>query len=181
MREVSKVRFRHTSVICIALVLLLVLAAACDNQPAAPGFKRGQPAPDFTLSDISGNTFTLSAKRGSVVLLNFWLPGSDDGRTVLNEIAAALVRLKARGLVALTVAPGGTERAVRQAISGQPYTWPFAVDSVGELNAVYGLGSVTAFPVCIFITPSGKYDSMHTGLIDRLTIEQAFGFAQRGN
>ena len=35
----------------------------------------GQPAPDFTLSDIQGHAVRLSALRGRVVLLNFWFSG----------------------------------------------------------------------------------------------------------
>jgi peroxiredoxin len=34
--------------------------------------KPGQEAPDFTLKDASGRSFTLSALRGRPVLLNFW-------------------------------------------------------------------------------------------------------------
>jgi len=32
----------------------------------------GEPAPDFTLTDIDGNSFTLSACKGKVVLLDFF-------------------------------------------------------------------------------------------------------------
>jgi cytochrome c biogenesis protein CcmG/thiol:disulfide interchange protein DsbE len=32
----------------------------------------GHPAPDFSLSDLKGNTVRLSQARGKVVLLNFW-------------------------------------------------------------------------------------------------------------
>lgn len=33
---------------------------------------RGRPAPDFTLNDVHGNSWSLSEKRGSVVLLLFY-------------------------------------------------------------------------------------------------------------
>jgi peroxiredoxin len=32
----------------------------------------GQPAPEFSLVDMQGNTVTLSAQKGSVVVLDFW-------------------------------------------------------------------------------------------------------------
>jgi cytochrome oxidase Cu insertion factor (SCO1/SenC/PrrC family) len=45
--------------------LLLWLASA------AAAVVPGDPAPDFTLSDVRGNSFTLSSYRGKVVLLAF--------------------------------------------------------------------------------------------------------------
>ena len=32
----------------------------------------GQAAPDFTLTDLNGNSVTLSSLKGKAVLLNFW-------------------------------------------------------------------------------------------------------------
>ena len=45
--------------------VLVALAAALKLQP-------GQPAPDFTLDDLDGQSVSLSQFKGQVVLLDFW-------------------------------------------------------------------------------------------------------------
>jgi peroxiredoxin len=46
-------------------LLLLLLSLPLSAQ-------EGQAAPDFTLKDLEGHTYTLSELRGKVVLLDFW-------------------------------------------------------------------------------------------------------------
>lgn len=165
------------------LVLVMLVILGCGGEPDTSGFKRGKVALDFNLTDTNGKTVTLSSYRGSVVMLNFWLAGKlnddDPNRAQLAQIAAALSRLKDRGLAVISISQVGSTIAIRQAIAGKPYTWPFIPDDTLEMTGIYGLGQTTSFPVSIFITPSGKYDSMHSGIISQITIEQAFGFAQR--
>ncbi len=53
-----------------SLRLLVASAALCGalGSPAA-ALQVGDPAPDFTLTDTNGQSWTLSALRGKVVLL----------------------------------------------------------------------------------------------------------------
>lgn len=37
----------------------------------------GSAPPDFTLTDIRGNSFNLSGIQGKVVMLDFWEPGAN--------------------------------------------------------------------------------------------------------
>jgi len=52
--------------ICSSLMLL----AACGSVPDVA--RVGKPAPDFTLVDRHGKTWTLSELKGQVVFVNFW-------------------------------------------------------------------------------------------------------------
>jgi cytochrome oxidase Cu insertion factor (SCO1/SenC/PrrC family) len=45
-------------------------ASPTPDLPVAP--TEGARAPDFSLSDLNGQVWTLSQLRGKVVLLNFW-------------------------------------------------------------------------------------------------------------
>lgn len=52
------------------LIFLPVFISACGQEPAI--LKTGQPAPDFSLVDRQGKTWTLSELKGQVVFINFW-------------------------------------------------------------------------------------------------------------
>lgn len=54
----------------LALCCFLFLLSACGPPP--PKAVVGKPAPDFTLVDTKGQTWTLSDLKGKVVFLNFW-------------------------------------------------------------------------------------------------------------
>ena len=60
-----------------------------DLQYGSELLKKGTPAPEFTLSDINGNKFSLSDFRGSTTLLVFWASWCPDCRAevpLLKEI-----------------------------------------------------------------------------------------------
>jgi len=52
----------------LAIVLLGGILLSCGGG----GAKVGKNAPPFELSDLDGNTVSLSSFKGKVVLLNFW-------------------------------------------------------------------------------------------------------------
>ncbi len=54
----------------LLLLCLPLLLTACGEE--AKIAKVGEPAPDFTLVDITGKSWTLSDLKGQVVFLNFW-------------------------------------------------------------------------------------------------------------
>ena len=72
-----------------AMLAFAALAAGCDDSrpapdaqalPAAPNAqaassRRGPQAPDFTLEDIQGKSWTLSSLRGKPIVLSFWFLG----------------------------------------------------------------------------------------------------------
>ncbi|PTX98982.1 thioredoxin family protein [Opitutus sp. ER46] len=57
-----------------SLVLTLAASAMLAFTPARAGVEVGQPAPDFTLTDIDGQPQSLSAYRGKVVVLEWHNP-----------------------------------------------------------------------------------------------------------
>jgi peroxiredoxin len=58
-----------------SLLLAAVAATAVIASPARAAAEIGQQAPDFTLTDVTGKTHTLSAYKGKVVVLEWVNPG----------------------------------------------------------------------------------------------------------
>jgi cytochrome c biogenesis protein CcmG/thiol:disulfide interchange protein DsbE len=59
-----------------ALVTMVVLQTGSRAAPAKAAVARtGQPAPDFTLRLLNGQSVTLSSLKGKPVLVNFWSSG----------------------------------------------------------------------------------------------------------
>lgn len=57
------------------LVSMAALAAVLCAPQARAAVASGQPAPDFTVTDIAGKTHSLSAYRGKIVVLEWVSPG----------------------------------------------------------------------------------------------------------
>lgn len=83
----------------VLLILLgLVLLAGCGGAPQLSGtvLEPASPAPDFTLTDEQGQSFTLSAQRGKVVVLFFGFSSCPDiCPAELSNLAAATRQLGA--------------------------------------------------------------------------------------
>lgn len=56
----------------LILVGLLFMIAGCGQDAPVTALEIGKPAPDFTISDTKGTTWTLSQLRGQVVFVNLW-------------------------------------------------------------------------------------------------------------
>ena len=59
-----------TRLLALVLLPLLLFAAGCGESVSVATV--GQPAPDFSLVDRQGKTWTLSELKGQVVFVNFW-------------------------------------------------------------------------------------------------------------
>ena len=55
-----------------ALAFVLLIGPAAQGQQV--GLAPGTPAPDFALQTVQGETLSLSALRGNIVLLTFFTP-----------------------------------------------------------------------------------------------------------
>ena len=60
---------KNLTVSILALCLVLFITS-CGQGPKVATV--GKPAPDFTLVDLEGKTWTLSELKGQVVFVNFW-------------------------------------------------------------------------------------------------------------
>jgi cytochrome c biogenesis protein CcmG/thiol:disulfide interchange protein DsbE len=92
-------KFKYAVGICIPIYFALsLLFAGCQKEVEA-----GPLAPDFSLSDLSGQTVSLEQHRGSVVLLDFWATWCGPCRLTIPLLSKLHEQYKDKGLVILGV------------------------------------------------------------------------------
>jgi len=120
-------------------VLLLVLCAASGCTKKDVPAVEGNPAPDFTLNDLSGRPVQLSSLKGKVVLLNFWATWCPPCR----EEIPSMVRLnqamqgKPFQMLAVSIDEGG-KGAVQEFFQKGGATLPTLLDSDAKVSSRYG-------------------------------------------
>jgi peroxiredoxin len=87
---------------------------------------------DFTLNDLRGNKWTLSALRGKIVLVNFWATWCAPCKIEMPELDWLSTRYESQGLVVLSITPED-EAKVRQFASSQNYHLAVLIDQGGKV------------------------------------------------
>ena len=96
---------------------------------------------DFTLTDLSGKSWSLHELRGKVVLVNFWATWCPPCRKEMPDLDSIYQEFRGKGLVILAVSD--EDRAtVAPFIAGQKVSYPVLLDPgrvVNDLFAVQGI------------------------------------------
>lgn len=158
---------RHLS-LAVLLSLMCLGLPACSSPPPQESSSGppvvGQAAPDFTLSDLGGKPFSLSALRGKVVIVNFWATWCPPCRAEMPSMEQLHRELGAEGLVLLAV---NVEKDGRQTVpkflASSPHSFPILLDDKEEIQKRYG---VYKFPESFVIRKDGVIDDKVIGAID---------------
>ena len=122
-------------------------------------------APDFTLTDQSGKTHTLSEYKGKTVFLNFWATWCGPCRQEMPHIQKIYEEYNKNedDLVVLGVANPRTdshpknsdvsEEEIKQFLEDNGYDYPVAMDTTGDVFSTYGISS---FPTTFMIDKDGN-------------------------
>ncbi|GAB4524150.1 MAG: TlpA disulfide reductase family protein [Anaerolineales bacterium] len=124
--------------------------AAGGEKAAAP--KKGFIAPDFTLQDLEGQTYTLSDLRGRPVLLNFWATWCPPCRAEMPAIGKVYEDYRAQGFVVLAVTADDTYNDAADFSRQYALPFPVLVDSSANVARTYNINSL---PTSFFIAPDG--------------------------
>ena len=120
---------------------------------ADTGLDRGQVAPDFALSKLSGDgTVKLSDYRGRPVVVNFWASWCHPCRREFPLLADARVKYKGDDLQVIGVSYDDIPSDSRTFVKDQGAKWTFGRDDRGAVAKDYG---VRAVPQTFFIDADG--------------------------
>ena len=134
-----------------------------NNPTAAPhgSVQVGKPAPNFTLTDLNGNSVSMSELRGKPVLVSFWATWCVPCREELPLIRDEYLAHRNEGLAVVAIDFGdesaATVRTFWKSMNLQPAP---VLDPDGKASDAYGVAlSSTGVPVSVLVAKDGTVSS----------------------
>jgi len=152
------------------LALVLLLAISAENATAQE--KNYPDAPDFTLTDLSGNEVSLSSLNGKVIFLNFWATWCPPCRKEIPGFIEIYEKYKNQGIVVIGISVDKTGvDSVRDFVEKEKITYPVVMSTTDVVND-YKPGRF--IPTTIIVDKNGKIRHKHIGYMDKDTLEKNF-------
>jgi peroxiredoxin len=126
----------------------------------------GADAPDFSLTDLNGESVQLSAMLGTPVVLNFFHTGCTWSRAMLPQLDTVYDKYPELDVTMLAIAVGeDTPESVRAFVHEQDINIFTGIDSDKSIRAAYGLERV---PSVVLIDREGRVDKIYQGSTEQL-------------
>ena len=124
----------------------------------------GAPAPSYRTASLDGDSVSLVAQRGKVVLLNVWATWCHPCRDEIPELRAIQARYEARGLelIGVSVDADGSDDAIRAFMKDFQMTYPIWRDPDERVSAQF---LVLGVPATFLIDREGVLQWRKTGPI----------------
>jgi cytochrome c biogenesis protein CcmG, thiol:disulfide interchange protein DsbE len=160
------------------LTLLLLLVGVpwiwVNRVPVAaqPDFTTPQPAvnhpaPDFTLTTLDGEQFTLSAQ-GTPIVLNFWATWCAPCRNEMPALQTASERFQGRVQI-IGVDQGESAADVQRFVEEMGVTFPIPMDGDSTVGRLY---NIQGMPTTFFIDRNGVIRHLWIGEMNSITLAE---------
>ncbi len=141
-----------------ALIAVIILRhPSSANKEHAAQLK---PAPDFSLTDLSGQKLSLSNTRGKVVLLDFWATWCVPCKDEIPHFVEMQNRYGTQGLQVIGISMDDDEQLARN--FGQQFKMNYPV-AMGNPQLAEQYGGVLGLPITFTIDRQGRIFSKHIG------------------
>lgn len=137
-------------------------------QPATTAPIIGGLAPDFTLTNLKGESISLSQFKGQPVIINFWATWCIPCLKEMPVLQTAFEAHKNDGLIILGINRAETEDLVKPFISESEITFEILYDVEAGVNQTY---LVSGLPRTIFINRQGIIKNIHIGELQETLLQ----------
>ncbi len=142
------------------------VVASTENRTPQPAVDH--PAPDFTLTTLDNETFSLHAAQGKPVVLNFWATWCGPCQRELPALQAAAERYGDSVLI-VGVDQGEAADLVQRYVDEKGLTFAIPLDAD---FAVSGLYNVQGLPTTYFIDSQGVIRQIWMGEMNSITLAE---------
>ncbi len=158
----------------IFILLVLVVAGAYvahrkGTRSSAVSSKQPRPAPDFTLSELSGKSLKLSDYRGRVVLLDFWATWCEPCRAEIPHFVELQDKYGSHGLQIIGVSMDDSADPVPAFYKQFKMNYPVVMGNA-QIGEEYG--GVLGLPIAFVIDRQGFIRAKHMGATDAAVFER---------
>ena len=116
-------------VILPVILTLVLLFAGCSAGSERLVAQVGEPAPDFELQNLDGETVSLSELQGKPVLINFWATWCDYCVDEIPYIQEIYEERSNKGLEVLAINTGESSSKVRGFLESHGFSFPMLLDA----------------------------------------------------
>lgn len=133
-----------------SLLMSVAVAASCSSG----GKLVGQPAPEFSLTDLQDRAVRLANLKGKVVFLNVWATWCEPCRAEMPSMQALYDKLRGPSFEMLAVsADQGGKPIVEAFVREMALGFPVLLDPEQQISSRYG---VTGYPETFIIDRNGR-------------------------
>ena len=137
----------------LAIILTTgLLITGCGSDSSSPAAVVGNPAPNFQLPDLDGQTISLNDLKGKPVLINFWATWCSPCVSEMPYIQEIHEDWSDTGLMVLAINIGDSPQAVEQFLQEHNLALPVLLDTQNRVAAQYGIQYI---PTTFFIDKDG--------------------------
>ena len=165
-----KVATKATRLVAAIILIAGVLALSACSAGKGQHLRIDDPAPDFKLQDLNGNTVTLSNFRGKAVFLNFWAISCPPCVAEMPHLQAFYNEWSSNNIVMLLINLQEDAATVKNFVQSHSYTFPVLLDSQHEVARKY---AIQYTPTSFFIDKEGRIKLSIIGAFkDKAAIEK---------
>jgi cytochrome c biogenesis protein CcmG, thiol:disulfide interchange protein DsbE len=156
----SKLLFIIGAVVVVAATLYFGTRNISDLPSFGINSGQHMPAPQVTLTDLSGQKLDLASYKGEVVLVDFWATWCDPCRAEIPHFVQLQDKYRNQGFRVVGISMDDGPRPVREFYGQYRMNYPVAM---GNAKIAERFGGVLGLPVSFLIGRDGRIYARHVG------------------